>query len=361
LRYSFALITCAVAIGLQALLDRMTGDPAHPFALSFFAIAASTLWAGIAPGLLSTLVLTVWSVYYSLGHGSSLTGTAVRCFVFLILSFGISRMWNRVRDVTSSETLHRRLIEATSQGIWVHDEQGVISFANERMAKMLGLRRKELTGRRTEDFFLPEDCAVERIRAANLRDGAQTQFDRRLHRPDGSEIWVLTCSSRLGSGGLLGRKTETLAVMTDITERKRAELALRQSEERFRSLFEGAPGGVYQTSREGHVLSANPVIVTMLGFTTEEELRRADIARDLYVDPQARQRLLDRLERDGHYQNQAVELRRRDGQVLTALDNACVVRAADGSVLHYTGTLTEITDGGARDGNHVSKFSGPRS
>jgi PAS domain S-box-containing protein len=321
----------------------MTGDPPHPFALSFFAIVASTLWAGVAPGLLSTVVLLAWSVIYSNNHGFSATGTSVRAFVFLVLSISVSRMWDSVKDVTSSETLHRRLIEAAAAGIWVHDEQGVITFANERMANMLGLRVEGLTGRKVEEFLLPEDQAAERVRAANLREGVQTQFDRRLRRPDGSEIWALTCASRLASGRLLGRKTETLALMTEITQRKYAESALRRSESRFRSLFEGVPGGVYQTTRDGRVLSANPVLVIMLGFTTEEELRTVNIASDLFADPQMRQQLSDHLEREGSYRNARYELRRRDGQIFTVLDSACVVRDADGAVLHYAGTLVDIT------------------
>ena len=343
-RYGFALSTCAGAIGIEAVLDRVTGDPPHPFAIALFAVVASTLWAGALPSLLATLLLIAWSAFYSISHGFSGPSTIVRSVVFLALSIAISRMWDRVREVSSSETLHRRLVEAAAEGVWVHDEQGVISYANDHLAKMLGLRVEELTGRKTDEFFLPEDRAVERVRAANLGDGACTQFDRRLRRPDGGEIWVLTCSSQIGSARLLGCKPETLAIMADITERKRAELTLRRSEERFRSLFEGIPQGVYMTTREGRVLSANPALVEMLGFASEEELRKIDIARDLYVDPVVRARLMEQLERDGSYRNARFELRRRDGGIITVLENARVVRDGAGAVLHYEGTLTDITE-----------------
>lgn len=295
------------------------------------------------PSLLATLVLIAWSAIYSVNHSFSGPATIARSVVFLVLSVAISRMWDRMRDVRSSETLHRRLVEAAAEGIWVHNEHGVITWANARLANILGLGEGELTGRKIDDFFLPEDQPMERVRAANLRPGAHTQFDRRLRRADGGEIWMLTCSSQIGSGGLLGRKPETLAVMTDITERKRAELELRRSEERFRSLFEGIPQGVYLTTREGRVLWANPALVQMLGFASEEDLRKADIVQQLYVDPNAWARLAEQVEREGSCRNVRHELRRRDGAIITVLGNARVVRDAGGAVLHYEGTLTDVT------------------
>jgi PAS domain S-box-containing protein len=343
-RYCFALSTCAAAIGTEALLDRVTGDPPHPFAISLFAIVASTLWAGAVPSLVATCVLIAWSAFYSVSHGFSGPSTVGRSVVFLVLSVGASRMWDRLRDVRSSETLHRRLVEAAGEGIWVHDERGVITYANDRLAKMLGLRVEELIGRKTEEFFVPEDAATERVRAANLRDRTHTQFDRRLRCVDGTEIWVMTCSSQIGSRSLLGRKPEALAIMADITQRKQAESALRQSEERFRSLFEGIPGGFAQTTHEGRVLWANPALVEMLGFASEEELRKVDIARDLFVDPQVRARLVGQLEREGSYRKARFELRRRDGGIITVLANARVVRDRDGAVLHYEAVLTDITE-----------------
>ena len=346
-RFSFALATCGAAILLELFLDDLTRDPISPFLMSFAAIIASAAWAGAGPGLVATALLVAWSTYDLVQHGVSPANTSVRCLVFLIegilLSLGSSRMWRSMREAASSETWHRQLVDTAAEGIWVHDEGGFITYANARMAEMLGVAVDDLIGRKVDEFFLPADLSMERIRAANLRNGRKEQFDRRLRRSDGSEMWVLTCCNLMVFDPGAGEKPGALAMMTDITERKRAEYALRRSEERFRNLFEGVLEGVYQSTPEGRILAANPMLLQMLGLANQAELNDVDIARDLYVDLHIRQRLLEQLERDGKFQNVEYELRRRDGEVITVLENARVVRDDNGAVLYYEGTLTDIT------------------
>ena len=331
-----------MAVVIELFLDRLTKDPISPFLLSFAAIIASAAWAGAGPGLVATAVLVIWSAADLRLSGVSYTNISLRCLVFLVegvlLSFGSSRMWRSMRDAATSETWHRKLVETAAEGIWVHDENGVITYANVRMSAMLGVAVDDLIGRRVEEFFPPADLSMERIRAANLRAGRKEQFDRRLRRHDGSEIWVLTCCNLIE-----GENPGSLAMMTDITERKRAEYALRRSEERFRNLFETVLEGVYQSTPDGRVLAANPMLLRMLGVTSEAELNDVNIANDLYVDPHIRQRLLEQLERDGGFQNIEYELRARDGRIITVLENARVVRDENGAVLYYEGTLTDIT------------------
>jgi two-component system, cell cycle sensor histidine kinase and response regulator CckA len=346
-RVSFALATCAAAIVLELFVNQLSGDPLSPFLMSFAAIIASAAWAGAGPGMVATGMLVAWSAFDLTKHGTTAANTSMRCAVFLIegvlLSLGSSRMWRSMRDAASSETWHRQLVETAAEGIWVQDEGGVITYANARMAEMLGFAGDDLIGRNVDEFFLPADLSMERIRAANLRNGRKEQFDRRLRRKDGSEMWVLTCCNPMVFETGAGARPGSLAMMTDITERKRAEYALRRSEERFRNLFEGVLEGVYQSTPDGRIVAANPMLLRMLGLASEAELNDVNIAQDLYVDPHIRQRLLEQLERDDGFQNIEYELKRRDGRVITVLENARVVRDENGSVLYYEGTLTDIT------------------
>lgn len=331
-----------MAVALEFFLDKVSSDPTFPFLTAFAAIIASAAWAGAGPGLTATTLLVAWSAYNLSSHGVSPPHILLRCFVFsleaVLLSIGSSRMWGSMREATRNETWHRQLVETAAEGIWVHDDDDVITYANARMAEMLGVTIESLVGRKVDEFFLPADLSMERIRAANLRNGRKEQFDRRLRRQDGTEIWVLTCCNFLN-----GESPGSLAMMTDITERKRAEYALRRSEERFRNLFEGVLEGVYQSTPDGRILAANPMLLRMLGLNNEAEMNDVNIANDLYVNPHIRQRLLEQLEREGGFQNVEYELRRRDGEVITVLENGRVVRDEFGTVLYYEGTLSDIT------------------
>jgi len=346
-RYSFVVTISGLAVLLDLFLGRFTNDPVYPFLSAFAAIIASAAWAGSGPGLVATALLVVWTAFELSGQGSSAPNTFLRCLLFLVegalLSLGSARMWRSMRVAAQSENWHRQLVETASEGIWVHDEHGVITYANARMAEMLGVTVEELTGRKVEEFFVPADYSMERVRAANLRSGRKEQFDRRLRRRDGSEMWVLTSCNLIDGDAVSGEKPGSLAMMTDITERKRAEYALRRSEERFRNLFEGVLEGVYQSTPDGRLLAANPMLLRMLGLANEGELKDINIARDLYVDPRVRQRLLEQLDRDGSYQHIEYELRRRDGEIITVLENSRVVRDENGALLCYEGTLSDIT------------------
>jgi len=300
----------------------------------------------MGPGFAATALLVVWSAFDLPGHRISAANTVIRCGVFMaegvLLSIGSSRLRRFMRDATASETWHRQLVETAAEGIWVHDEQGQITWANARMAEMLGITVEDLTRRKVEEFFFPEELSMERVRAANLRDRRKIQFDRRLRRADGAEIWVLTCCNLLDSDVLFGQAPVYLTMMTDITERKRAEYALRRSEERFRNLFESLLEGVYQSTPDGRILAANPMILEMFGIA-QEELKDLNVARDFFPDPNLRKRLLEQMERDGGYRNVEYELRRRDGQIITVLESARAVRDDNGAVLYYEGTMTDIT------------------
>ncbi len=330
---------------MEIFLDGLTTQPVYPFLPALAAIIASATFAGAGPGLTSTGILVAWAAFDLWAHGRTPSNTFLRCLILLaeglVLSFGSGRTWNSKRDAMRSDEWHRQLLETAAEGIWVLDSDGAISYANARMAEMLAVSPADLVGRNADEFFFPADLSMERIRAENVRRGRKEQFDRRMRRSDGAEIWVLTCCNLIGAEETSAPKA--LAMMTDITERKRAEGALRRSEERFRNLFETVLEGVYQSSKDGRIMAANPMLLEMLGMSSEAELNDVNSAKDLYVDPGVRARLMERLEHEGGFQNAEYELRRRDGRIITVLENARVVRDETGAVLYHEGTLTDIT------------------
>ena len=128
--------------------------------------------------------------------------------------------------------------------------------------------------------------------------------------------------------------------------RKHAEEALREAEENYRSIYENAIEGIFQTTPEGRYLSANPALARMLGYSSPEELISSisDLGRQMCVRPESRLELKRRLEAEGQVRGFENQICRKDGRTIWISVNAHIVRDADGKVLYYEGTSQDITE-----------------
>ena len=134
-----------------------------------------------------------------------------------------------------------------------------------------------------------------------------------------------------------------LSVYRDITERKKREEMLRASEEEFKNLFEHVACGVFISSKEGKFLNANHALLDMLGYDNKEEFLNIDIAKDLYVSPEERQKFKEMIERDGRVIDYEVEFKRKDGSTVPVLLTGHVRYDQQGNVIGYEGLNLDIT------------------
>ncbi|MBI5397472.1 MAG: PAS domain S-box protein, partial [Verrucomicrobia bacterium] len=132
---------------------------------------------------------------------------------------------------------------------------------------------------------------------------------------------------------------------TEITERQRAEKSRARAIEKYRNIFENAVEGIFQTTPDGRHLTVNPALARMLGYESAEELIAAvsDIEHQLYVDPARRAEFKRLIEEHGIVERFEIQLRRKDGSAIWVSENARAVRAADGRVLCYEGSMEDIT------------------
>jgi diguanylate cyclase (GGDEF)-like protein/PAS domain S-box-containing protein len=128
------------------------------------------------------------------------------------------------------------------------------------------------------------------------------------------------------------------------TERTHTLLALKASETRYRELYENVVAGVFQTTPDGKFMAANPALVRLLGYESEDELLELSIARDLYLYAEERDNWLNSMSVAGELRNAELTLKRKDGRKIVVLENSRAVRDEHGKVIYYEGTLTDITE-----------------
>jgi PAS domain S-box-containing protein len=169
-----------------------------------------------------------------------------------------------------------------------------------------------------------------------------TDFEVQLKNRDGS---LIHCSiSAKTSFNDEGRPEKIIGSMHNITERKRAEEALQESELRFRSLYENATIGLYRTTPDGKILLANPALVEMLGYTSFEKIAERNLEKDGFESSSQRKEFLEKIERNGEVNGYDSKWIRQDGTAIFVLESARAIRDSQGKTLYYDGTVENITE-----------------
>jgi PAS domain S-box-containing protein len=156
-------------------------------------------------------------------------------------------------------------------------------------------------------------------------------FSRQIREPDKSLLEMVSA---------LGQQ------IGQFIRRKQAEEGLREAEENYRSIYENAMEGIFQTTPDGGYLSANPALARMLGYASPEEVisNISDLGAQMCVRPESRLELKRRLEAEGQVRGFENQIRRKDGRTIWISVNAHIVRDAHGKVLYYEGTSQDITE-----------------
>jgi PAS domain S-box-containing protein len=136
-----------------------------------------------------------------------------------------------------------------------------------------------------------------------------------------------------------------LQLQRELAERQRAEEALRQAEAKYRSIFENAIEGIFQTTPEGRYLTANPMLAKIYGYSSPAELmaKISDLGQQLYVDPHRRTEFIRLLQQHDTVAGFESQVYRQDGKVIWIAEQARIVRDDNGKPLYYEGIVEDIT------------------
>jgi PAS domain S-box-containing protein len=256
-------------------------------------------------------------------------------------SIDITERKQAEKALRESQERFKSLVETMNDGLSLLDETGNFSYVNDRFCEMLGYSRDELIGSHHLGVVADEYWERHKKILGERMEGKSEVYETVFKRKDGERVPVILAGSPLFDQD--GNYRGAIGAATDITERKRAEEALRDSEERYRSLFEKTPIGLYRTTPDGTILEANPALVNVLGYGDRDSMLAAS-ALDLYVDPDDRSRGLRQLDAADEWAGVELRLRRRDGRIIWVLDTGRATRDDDGRIRYYDGALQDITE-----------------
>jgi len=256
---------------------------------------------------------------------------------------------NFLRDVTerkkaeqaiwASENEKRSILNAISDHILFHDTDLLIRWGNEAAARSIGMTQQELVGRYCYELWQGRSEPCERcpvIRA--METGSHTQG---IMTTSDGKWWEIIGEPVLDRDGEIRGAIE---IGRDITERKEAEQALQESEERFRAIFENALVGLYRTTPDGRILMANPALVQMMGYSSFEELAQLNMEEEGFSRDYQRSVFKQRVEAEDRIVGLESRWMRRDETTLFVRESARTVRDKDGEILYYEGTVVDLTE-----------------
>jgi len=288
---------------------------------------------GLIPFLMTGVKLDVQGQLYLMGVG-----------------IDISERNRAVEALRDSEQKYRLIAENTADLISILNLNLNFTYISPASMRLRGFTVEEAMAQTLEQVLTPESMKVAiavfenemLLEASGKADPDRTRtLELEEYKKDGSTVWVEASFSFLRDTD--GNAVEILAVSRDITERKLAEAALRESEEKFRLMYSSSPDAVsIHRLDDGLYVDINEGFTRATGYTREEAIGRASLEIDLWHDPADRQKLVQGLQEKGYYENLEAQFRRKDGSLITALMSARIISLK--GVSHIISITRDITE-----------------
>ena len=342
------------------------------------------LWSSVGTALGWRVRSSRWGVVVTLAAGGSLMGSAYLLFLggwwisvaspFLALvSAGlVSRgflLWRelqlshqtlenyaqtlevkvqeRTQELAEKEVFLRSIYDGVAESIFVVDvlENGEFQYVglNPAHEHLMGIQSTELQGKTPAQVFPIDTAAAIQQRYRDCLEAGETITYEECLPFQGQQTWWFTNLTPLRDEQ--ERVYRIIGSSINITERKQAEAALQQAEEKYRSIFENTDEGLFQIALDGRYLSANPALARICGYCDVEDLIAGlkDINQQLYVDKAHRAKFLALIQTQDRVSDFKSQVYRKDGSIIWILENAHIVRDANGEPLYYEGSVVDIT------------------
>ncbi|MBA4417305.1 MAG: hypothetical protein C0392_05265 [Syntrophus sp. (in: bacteria)] len=282
------------------------------------------------------------------GHLAAIAAFSFLFFIFLSLSvfyikksFLLSeteKLLEMEKTLSEKEERYRTFINSTTDIVFLKDEKLRHIIVNDALLDFFGKKLEDVIGK--TDFELQPEGVAESCSQTD-RKALKSETILISEELTGNRIYetrkfpVRLSEDKVGVGGYV----------RDITERKEAEEKQKKSEEKYRSIFENAVEGIFQTIPEGQFISVNPSFVRMMGYDSPEELIKeiTDLSKQVYVNTEDRLSFKKVLEEQGVIPGFETQFYRKNGSKIWVSLTARAVKNEAGKVLYYEGVAEDIT------------------
>ncbi len=231
------------------------------------------------------------------------------------------------------------LFKESQDAIFFSDVNGIVIGYNPSMLKLFNYTDEELLGLHSDDLFYEP---LERVKFRNdiIEKGYLRNYEVKLKKKNGKPIdCILVSNLKINDDGdVIGYD----GIIHNITDRKIAEIQLKESEERYKNLFVRVPVGVYRTTPDGRILDANPALVRILGADDIHDILNRNVL-ELYVNPADRMAWQNHVDNTEVVYNYEVELDTLNGNRIWINDSSRAVKSPDGKIIYYEGVVENIT------------------
>jgi len=246
-------------------------------------------------------------------------------------------------ELEKEKRILSNILENDPSGVALIDRKGIFQYLNPEFTHITGYTLQDIP---TEKDWLPKAYpdtdyrrhVVETYRRNRSSTIKTADAEFKMTCKDGQVKDVEFRTTFIEDG--------TVNVLNDVTERRRAEIALQESEEKYRNIFENALEGIYQSTPEGRLLSANPAFANMYGSASAEEMMHdlQNIRHQLYVNAKDRDRFIETVEKEDLIEQFEVQFQKKTGEKIWVSLKSRVIRDAAGKTLYYEGMAENITE-----------------
>ena len=245
-------------------------------------------------------------------------------------------------EESEAARMFRAIAQMGEVGILVLDEQNRIEFANRMFSQITRYEHEELLRQDFTNFL--EEKNRELFLSLKKECYACTTKLRRV-------IEVKTATSKpaftemcFASYSMFSGEKKTIVYLRDISVQQKLTEELRESEKKYRNLFERIDQGISISTREGKFIDCNPAFLKIMDYESKDEFLKIDITKDLYVNPEDRKEFQKLIERDGHVKNYEVEFKKKSGEKIPMLLTSQAIKNEKGEVIGYQGLNIDISE-----------------